>query len=184
MKEYCRNKVTGNVYRKGFLSKISEEYEPVHVLPDWTPNTLENRPPVGETVMVLLNNCDHTNCRDFDSWTGEKWFVYSDYLITHWMPCPPLPDAPKADTPDEMPRCIDCGAEMENSEGVGHYLQCSVSCDHTMGLTRETLSDAIAAYRRLVEDRKIADRARAELEISGYSGYITRLLKRIIKGEK
>jgi len=60
----------------------------------------------------------------------------------------------------ELPRCLDCGAETNVIEygTQTKSCQCSIKPNlHVIGQTVETKAEAIAAYRRLVDDRAVAD---------------------------
>ena len=98
---------------------------------------------------------------------------------------------PEAEQKAEIHRCLDCGAEIKVDEDGGYYVNCKVSpISHTMGAVMPTKAEAIAAYNRLVEDRRVAKEINSWLEYLHTLRPSTRLtvkelvgrLQRIVKG--
>jgi len=83
----------------------------------------------------------------------------------------------KDEQKDELPRCLDCGAETSlprftyDGKPQWHVI-CTVNGEnHTAGPWLDSKAEAIAAYVRRVKDREIAERARAwERDIQGATG--------------
>ena len=97
--KYYRHRSSGAIKAVKTINEFSmpSNWERVHVLPDWTPNTPETRPPVGEVVIVYKSSIRAFNI-DTDKWMGEDegWDAFKRNTITHWMPCPDLPEKAKS----------------------------------------------------------------------------------------
>ena len=105
--KYYRHRSSGAIKAVKTINEFSmpSNWERVHVLPDWTPNTPETRPPVGEVVIIFKPDV-LTWKIDTDRWMCEAfgWDGSMDAETTHWMPCPDLPedDKPEPDKPERI----------------------------------------------------------------------------------